>query len=239
MPESALIEKKYYVKGFYVSSFLYALVFLCLSYTIGKSDIFLQRFTAKENFLDIMIVEKPQDLTQTRQADEISVIQSSTNAPASAKTQTDGVQDLFKTINAAKLADAGAKSSTPSRLNGNLSPQANASRLLDKLELKQQKTLTVTGANSGVYDPFIGKIQDTLYEKWQNTIFTISGAEAQAAIEIDNMGRFSYYIVKLSYNNDFNAKLQNFLEEMKNEVFPPYEGDGKFAMNIVFKDLGE
>jgi hypothetical protein len=31
-------------------------------------------------------------------------------------------------------------------------------------------------------------------------------------------------------------KLQEFLDRMRNEIFPPYTGAGKFTMKIIFKD---
>jgi protein TonB len=233
-------ERKYYFTGFYISVFLYALVFVSLAYTIGKSDVFIQRFTSKENFLDIMIVERPKEEPKVVERVTVTTTPKSDGAPATVKTQSAGVQDLFKSVNTTKLTETGTKASTPSRLDGKSTPkQDNASKIVEKLNFKQQRTLEVTSSSSGIYDPFIGKIQDMLDENWQNTAFTTSDAKAEVTIEVDNMGHFSYYIAKLSYNSDFNSKLRGFLDEMKNEVFPPYEGSGKFAMNIIFKDLME
>jgi len=233
-------ERKYYFTGFYISIFLYALVFVSLAYTIGKSDVFIQRFTSKENFLDIMIVERPKEEPKVVERVTVTTTPKSDGAKAAVKTQTAGIQDLFKNVNTTKLTETGAKASTPSRLDGKSTPkQDNASKLVEKLNFKQQSTLEVTSSSSGVYDPFIGKIQDMLYDSWQNTVFTTSGMEAEVTIEIDNMGHFSYYIAKLSYNGDFNSKLKSFLDDMKNEIFPPYEGNGKFTMNTIFKDLME
>jgi protein TonB len=232
-------EKRYYLTGFYISLILYATVFCSLAYSISKSDILIQRFTSKKDILDVILVETPKEkLTITVSSSTSTPKQQSKTTPASIKTQTAGVQDLFKTIDEAKLTQIGAKQSEPSRLDGKSMPQKNASELLDKLEF-QQRTFVVTEASSGIYDPFIGKIQDMLYEKWQNTIYTSSGVQAEVEIKIDKAGGFSYYIVTLSYNSDFNLKLKNFLDDMQSKSFPPYEGEGEFSMKTIFKDLME
>jgi protein TonB len=203
----------------------------------------MQRFTSKKDVLNIMLIDAPKE--------ELTIKVSSTTikpkqqpvapTPASVKTQTVGVQDLFKTIDETKLKQQGApKQLTPSRIDGNnTNQQENVSKILDKLEFKQQRTHTMTQVKSGIYDPFIGKIQDILDEKWQETMYTSSGAQAEVEIKIDNAGSFSYSIVTLSYNSDFNLKLENFLDEMLKESFPPYEGNGEFSMKIIFKDLME
>ena len=76
-------------------------------------------------------------------------------------------------------------------------------------------------------------------EHWQETIDTVSGNKAQVLINIDKLGNFSYKIEKLSYNDDFNAKLRDFLEEMKDVAFPPFTKGEVFSMKTVFKDILE
>ncbi|MDR1460318.1 MAG: TonB C-terminal domain-containing protein [Campylobacteraceae bacterium] len=233
-------EKQYYLTGFYISLALYMVIFCALAYSINKSDVFFQRFTSKKDVLDIILVETPKEMLALSVSSTITTSQQkSASGPASTKTQTAGVQDLFKTIDETKLTQIGTKQSTPSRLNDKSVPQENASKILDKLDFKQQRTLVVTGVSSGTYDPFIGKIQDMLDEKWQGTIYTSSGAQAEVEIKIDKAGSFSYSIVTLSYNSDFNMKLKSFLDDMRTERFPPYEGNGEFNMKTIFKDLME
>jgi protein TonB len=228
--------------GFYISLLLYTATFCALGYSINKSDVFLQRFTSKKDVLDIILIETPKEILTIGVSSTITAPQQkSTSGPASTKTQTIGIQDLFNNINETKLTQMGTKQSIPNRLNDKSIPQEqeNISKIIDKLEFKQQQVLVVAGATSGTYDPFVGKIQDILNEKWQNTIYTSSGAQAEVEIKIDKNGKFSYYIATLSYNSDFNLKLKNFLDNMLMEDFPRYEGNDKFAMKIIFKDLME
>ncbi|MDR2080407.1 MAG: TonB C-terminal domain-containing protein [Campylobacteraceae bacterium] len=227
-------ERRFYLIGFYISLGLYLLIFTALAHVYGKSPDFLQRFTAKDNFLDIILVER-KDIAGEDKTSSAAVIKQN-SSPASAITQTQGVKDLFANIDESALVKSGAAASQPSRLDGKNTPQNNASRLLDKLKFKQQSTMTINSASSGIRDPFVGKIQDMLSEKWAETPYTVAGANAQVEITINNGGGFSYSIVSLSYNNDFNEKLKSFLEEMRGEAFPPYEGAGFFKFNTTFKD---
>lgn len=229
---------RYYLTGFYISFFLYALIFVSLVYAFGNSSVLLQRYTSKQNFLDIILVERPKDITETGKS-ATSPTRNAESAKAATKTQTAGVQDLFKKIDTSKMQNEGDKqTSTPSRLAGKNDAKAdNASKILDRLEFKQASSL-MTASSSAEYDEYKGKIQDMLIEKWQNTIETESGAEAEVLIKIDSMGYFSYSIEKPSYNADFNFKLENFLEERKQEIFPIHK-DGEFSLQTTFRDLSE
>ncbi len=53
------------------------------------------------------------------------------------------------------------------------------------------------------------------------------------------MGNFSYKIETLSYNDAFNAKLRDFLEEMYDIEFPPFENGEIFNMKVVLKIILE
>ncbi|NCB55860.1 MAG: TonB C-terminal domain-containing protein, partial [Epsilonproteobacteria bacterium] len=54
-----------------------------------------------------------------------------------------------------------------------------------------------------------------------------------------NTGTFSYKIVSLAYNNEFNTKLKEFLKAMESTVFPKYEKGPLFEMQVEFKDMLE
>ena len=106
------------------------------------------------------------------------------------------------------------------------------------LEFEQQENLIIT-QKDGVYDEFRGKIADILDANWQETIDTVSGNVAQVIVGVDKLGNFSYKIETLSYNDAFNAKLRDFLEEMRDIEFPPFKGGEIFNMKVTFKDILE
>ncbi len=89
---------------------------------------------------------------------------------------------------------------------------------------------------SGEYNEYIGKISDMLDSKWQETPGTLPGNSATVTVSIDKFGNFSYKIDELSYNNEFNAKLESFLESLKDETFPPYKLGDRITIKVNFKD---
>ncbi len=110
-----------------------------------------------------------------------------------------------------------------------------AKKLVNSLDFKKSQNLK--SSKNGIYDKFKGKIQQILYENWQNTIDTVSGNSATVEIYIDKEGTFSYKIVKLSYNDEFNSKLVDFLEDMRDKEFPPFNEGEIFKLQVEFKDI--
>ncbi|MDX1809489.1 MAG: TonB C-terminal domain-containing protein [Sulfurospirillaceae bacterium] len=111
----------------------------------------------------------------------------------------------------------------------------DAKKLVESLNFEKQTNLSST--KNGVIDKFRGQVTQILDENWQNTIDTVSGNKASVIIYIDTLGKFSYKIEKLSYNDEFNSKLLDFLEQMKDKEFPPYTEGGIFKMQVEFKDI--
>jgi protein TonB len=113
-----------------------------------------------------------------------------------------------------------------------------ASKIANSLNFAEQKHLIDT-KRDGIYDPFIGKVQEILEENWQKTIDTENGNVAKVLIQVNDKGIFSYKIVSLSYNNEFNNKLREFLKAMETLEFPKYEKGPLFEMQVEFKDIME
>ena len=111
----------------------------------------------------------------------------------------------------------------------------DAKKLVDALTFQKQSN--ITSVKNGVVDKFRGEVTQILDKNWQNTIDTVSGNKATVMITIDNFGKFSYKIEKLSYNNEFNSKLLDFLEQMRDKKFPPYSEGGIFTLPVIFKDI--
>ena len=113
-----------------------------------------------------------------------------------------------------------------------------AKKITKLLEFEQQENLIIT-QKDGIYNEFSGKISDILDSNWQETIDTVSGNIAVVIVSVDKFGNFSYKIETLSYNDAFNAKLRDFLEEMRDKEFPPFENGEIFNIKVVFKDILE
>ena len=161
--------------------------------------------------------------------------------------QSNSLKGLFEDINTSKLPpDAKEqKKDQPERTRAKPSTeptkekvQGAASKIANSLNFSEQKHLLDT-KRDGKYDPFIGKVQEILEENWQKTVNTQNGNVAKVLIKVSDKGIFSYKIVSLSYNNEFNTKLKEFLKSMEEVVFPKYDKGALFEQEVTFKDMKE
>ena len=157
------------------------------------------------------------------------------------------LQGLFEKIDTTKLPqdvkEQKKDKTAPTRVKPNKDETKEkstnvASKIANSLNFAEQKHLMDT-KRDGVYDPFIGKVQEILEENWQKTIDTENGNVAKVIIRVNDKGIFSYKIVSLSYNDEFNSKLREFLKVMESTEFPKYEKGPLFEMQVEFKDMLE
>ena len=258
----ALDQRQPIVLATCISLSLYLFLLFGIFFYLGHSQEIIQRFTSKkDDFLDVTLVQRkvapvvvkekqriikkepePQRIVKPAEPKKEIVKQA-------AKKETADLQDLFKSIDTSKLAKEAApisvaKPKVQSRLKPTTKaivetvPQEKAKNLTASLEL-ETKPVSMLSQSQGVYDPYRGKISEILDAYWQETIDTVSGAEAKVTVTIDYQGSFSYTIVSMSYNDAFNAKLRDFLETMRDKDFPPYMGGEFLSMTIKFKDVLE
>lgn len=245
--------------AFVAALLLYLSVIGGLIFYLAHSQEWVQRFSSKkESFLDITLVERPKPKQQQEKkpapkpappkpAPEPKPKQPEPPQPKPAPQEAN-VRDLFRGIDTATLEEPkpipAPKPKTQNRAQETQktpptttnTPSDSASKLVSSLELESTPQ---EARSKGTYDPFLGEITELLEGYWQETIDTVSGAEATVSIRIDHEGNFSYSIVTLSYNNAFNAKLRDFLEQMRSVTFPPYEEGDAISLTINFKDMME
>jgi len=160
-------------------------------------------------------------------------------------TQADPLKSLFKSIDTKKFKkikdrnitlkkEQNQNSRIPQKAQNSSTKKLSASKIIKSLTLENASVSD--SKKTGEYDKYIGKISDILDEKWQETPGSIAGNSASVTVKIDKFGNFSYKIDSLSYNNEFNAKLENFLESLKDEKFPPYEKGDFIELKVNFKD---
>lgn len=110
------------------------------------------------------------------------------------------------------------------------------SRIRDTLDSLWEKELEVSSPpqdiSDGEYDEWFAKIKEILYAKWVNSFYESVAITVNIVIEAD--GRFRFKIIKYSKNYSYNAYMEELLEELKNEKFPPYP-KGEIALEVVFK----
>lgn len=240
--------------GWLLSFILYFFIlFLFISF-IQKQNLQMQKFTAsKKNLLNVTLVEKKKNpikkkvLVKKKESvvkQEVQKSQPKTTRVTKTTTPT-SLKNLFDDIKIDKLPQQTQKKEKKVRkkivkkeVQEVTQVEKKASKIAENLKFEEQENLIIT-QKDGIYDEFKGKISDILEQNWQKTIDTVSGNEASVIIGIDKTGNFSYTIETLSYNDDFNAKLRDFLESMKEVEFPPYDKGEIFHMKVVFKDLLE
>lgn len=216
------------------SLILYVGILVCIGFYLGYQDeVFKKYRSKKDNFLQISITQKEKSILkpiqQTNKMENIPKIEPTKiekSKQEMIKTSTKEsveLKSLFGKIKTKdikpqkKIAATNKELTKKSRLKPKKSLEAK--KVANSLNLKSAPSLS-NPSSSGEYDKFRGQIQEMLDGFWNQTIGTQSGSEANVKILIDENGNFSYDIVNFSYNNDFNKKLREFLEDMQSVQFP-------------------
>ncbi len=247
--------------GWTLSILLYIFLLVCLAYVLSSQKDTIKNYTSNKEPMNVALVERKKNdsekLKEERKKEEIQKpVEKPVEKPAEEKkvasspketVKSQSLRGLFEDINTSKLppeAKEQKKTQTaPTRVKPNKDEtkeksESAASKIANSLNFSEQKHL-VDSKKGGEYDPFIGKVQEILEENWQKTIDTENGNVAKVVIKVSDKGTFSYKIVSLSYNNDFNNKLKEFLKVMEGVEFPKYEKGPLFEMQVEFKDIKE
>ncbi|WP_263831931.1 TonB C-terminal domain-containing protein [Sulfurospirillum oryzae] len=245
-----------------MSILLYVVLLVFFAYIIGHQKDTIKNYTSQKDPMNVALVERKKNdsekLKEERKKEEVQkpVEKPAEKPPAEEKkvasspkeaVKSQSLRGLFEDINTSKLppdAKEQKKDQTaPTRIKPNKEETKEksenaASKIANSLNFSEQKH-SIDSKKGGEYDPFIGKVQEILEENWQKTIDTENGNVAKVVIKVSDRGTFSYKIVSLSYNNEFNTKLKEFLKAMESVEFPKYEKGPLFEMQVEFKDIKE
>jgi len=241
--------------GWTLSFILYFIILGIGIYALQTHNVKNIKYTAsKKNLLNVTLIERKEKKIVKKKKQKIVKKKTTINKPKPvAKKKTvrakktkakPDLKSLFKNVKVDKLPEKTKKREKKVRKKivqkevEEVVKEDKAKKITKTLEFKQQENLIIT-QKDGVYDEFRGRISDILDSHWQETIDTVSGNEAKVIVSIDKLGNFSYKIETLSYNDVFNAKLRDFLEEMKEIEFPAFKGGEIFSMKAIFKDILE
>jgi len=241
--------------GWILSFVLYFIILGIGIYALQTHNIKNIKYTAsKKNLLNVTLVERLEKKVIKKKKQKIVKKKTTINKPkpkpkkktvrAKKSGSKPDLKSLFKNVKVDKLPEKTQKREKKVRKKivhkeiEEVVKDDKAKNITKTLEFDQQENLIIT-QKDGVYDEFRGKISDILDSHWQGTIETVSGNEAKVIVSIDKLGNFSYKIETLSYNDAFNAKLRDFLEEMKDIEFPPFNNGKIFSMKAIFKDILE
>ena len=241
--------------GWTLSFALYFIILGVSIYALQVHNVKNIKYTAsKKNLLNVTLVERKEKKVTKNKKQKIVKKKTTINEPKpiakkktvrAKKTETKpDLKNLFKNVKVDKIPEKTQR--REKKVRKKIVQQAveevlredKAKKITKALEFEQQENLIITQKDR-VYDKFRGEISDILDSHWQETIDTVSGNEAKVIVSVDKLGNFSYKIETLSYNDIFNAKLRDFLEEMKDIEFPPFEDGEIFSMKAIFKDILE
>ena len=252
---------KYASLGWILSILLYFFLLMCLAYVLSSQQDTLKNYTSQKDPMNVALVERKKNDSEKpkeeRKKEEVQKpVEKPVEKPAEEKkvasspkeaVKSQSLRGLFEDINTSKLPpdakEQKKNQTTPTRVKPNKDEtkeksESAASKIANSLNFAEQKHLIDT-KKGGEYDPFIGKVQEILEENWQKTVDTENGNVAKVLIQVSDKGTFSYKIVSLAYNNEFNTKLKEFLKAMESVEFPKYDKGPLFEMPVSFKDIKE
>ena len=254
---------RYFFIGGFISLFVYVSLLWFIFTYIGKYEEKAKQYTAKKNsFIEISIKEtkkikiknkipkkkiKKKKISKKKVEKKKKKIKQKVKKSIKKTVKSPSLKSLFSGINTKKYIKKEQNLTKKANVNSRI-PQTSkkATVKTEDKEIKSAasivKSLSLEEATqsksqkSGEYNEYIGKISDMLDSKWQETPGTLPGNSATVTVSIDKFGNFSYKIDELSYNNEFNAKLESFLESLKDETFPPYKLGDRITIKVNFKD---
>ena len=253
---------KYASLGWMLSISLYIFLVALFAYIVVNQKPTNQNYTSKKDeLLHVSLVERKKNDSEKEKEERRKVekpveVPKPAEKPSEEKTvassakeavKSVSLQGMFEKIDTKKLPtdvkEQKKDQTTKTRVKPNQDVTKEksadvASKIANSLNFAEQKHLIDT-KRDGKYDPFIGRVQEILEENWQKTVDTESGNVAKVLIKVSDKGIFSFKIVSLSYNNEFNTKLKEFLKTMESIEFPRYEKGPLFELQVDFKDIME
>lgn len=255
---------KYASFGWILSILLYVFLVIFFAYLFIQQKQTNQNYTSKKNeLLHVSLVERKKNDSDKEKEERKKVevekpveVQKPAEKPSEEKkvassakeaVKSVSLQGMFEKIDTKKLPTDAKEQKKDQTQKTRVKPNQDvtkeksadvASKIANSLNFAEQKHLIDT-KRDGKYDPFIGKVQEILEENWQKTVDTESGNVAKVLIKVNDKGIFSFKIVSLSYNNEFNAKLKEFLKAMESTEFPKYDKGPLFELQVDFKDIME
>ncbi|MCE3046884.1 TonB C-terminal domain-containing protein [Helicobacter kayseriensis] len=257
------MKSKFFLSGFFAIVFefcLFLFLFFALFPKPQKHYVFQEK-TALE-FIQIEDVqqqkttritqkqEKPKPKKQTKpKTQEQKELQKSSPAP-SPKVGAD-IKKLFAKIDSSNppvreerieddrptFSANTLKKSDYSFDQTNTQIQEESSKIQSALDSLWEKELEVStpqlqDITEGEYDEWFAQVKEILYAKWTNSFYENVAIVVNIVIESD--GRFRYRIVKYSKNQSYNIYMEELLEGLKDEIFPPYP-KGRITLEVTFK----
>ena len=156
------------------------------------------------------------------------------------KPKEPNIKDLFSDIDSTKLKKDDGIKKAENKVQSRKKSEASSSKaakeasdIIKSLKIDQNPTAPKSQM-TGTYDPLMGAITKQIQRRWQS--YKADSANlAKVKVMIDQSGNFSYEILELSYNEEFNAKVKECLEKLTAEKFP-FNPDKSTTFNLNLED---
>ena len=156
------------------------------------------------------------------------------------KPKEPNIKDLFSDIDPTKLKKDDGIKKVENKVQSRKKSEASSSKaakeasdIIKSLKIDQNPTAPKS-QSTGTYDPLMGAITKQIQRRWQS--YKADSANlAKDKVMIDQSGNFSYEILELSYNEEFNAKVKECLEKLTTEKFP-FNPDKSTTFNLNLED---
>jgi len=156
------------------------------------------------------------------------------------KPKEPNIKDLFSDIDPTKLKKDDGIKKAENKVQSRKKSEASSSKaakeasdIIKSLKIDQNPTAPKS-QSTGTYDPLMGAITKQIQRRWQS--YKADSANlAKVKVMIDQSGNFSYEILELSYNEEFNAKVRECLEKLTMEKFP-FNPDKSTTFNLNLED---
>ena len=156
------------------------------------------------------------------------------------KPKEPNIKDLFSDIDSTKLKKDDGIKKAENKVQSRKKSEASSSKaakeasdIIKSLKIDQNPTAPKSQM-TGTYDPLMGAITKQIQRRWQS--YKADSANiAKVKFMIDQSGNFSYEILELSYNEEFNAKVRECLEKLTAEKFP-FNPDKSTTFDLSLED---
>lgn len=249
--------KKYGISNlnsFFLALFIYIFIVFVVFFRLISMEAESVKYTdIKDSFIDIELSEsskkvlsnnaKSQETKTLQQVDIQKLFESTTNQAVKTEEidqKATDFNELFgnvKDIQEEKTTKVQSNTRSESS-SAVLKPQASelVKQLNDSLISEQEQ---VSGDSqekqrTGIYDEFLGKVQRIIQERWRLYNPVQGKLSVVVKIFIDEEGKFGYTSLEKSYDEIFDAKAQEFLDNLKGKfiAYPPKNQVVYITMNL-------
>ncbi|MCH5322380.1 MAG: TonB C-terminal domain-containing protein [Helicobacter sp.] len=232
-----------------ILSYTLVVLFLILQFFSPQKEV-KQYTTYKETSFNVALIEEKQPVitnvqatpkVQEKKVEKIPVKKESASKTANAGL---GINKLFAQVDSKKPTPKEALK--PQSTNDVVAKKKKAQessqkeedtldkelqQIMSNLDVKQTMSFS---APKGEFDEFYAKIHEILASRW-NPMRLSNQYQAEVRITINNKGDFAYKIMKFSGNADFDKALEEFLDIMRQQEFPKFEGGNQTNIIVTFK----